>query len=82
MQISTIIIITLLILALYIYTAEKFDVVETVGKYIGNFMKDVMTGRFTKEPSEEHKQEIIEIAGQFKDKIRDTLDNIRRYAED
>ena len=82
MQISTIIIITLLIVALYIYTAERFDVVETVGKYVGNFMKDVITGRYIKEPSEDQKQKIIDITEQFKEKIRDTLKNIRRYAED
>ncbi len=82
MQISTIIIITLLIVALYIYTAERFDVVETVGKYVGNFMKDVITGRYIKEPSKDQKREIIGIADIIKDKIRDMLYNIRRYAED
>jgi hypothetical protein len=39
MKVSTIAIITLLILALYYYTAERFEIVQTVGQYVAQLVK-------------------------------------------
>lgn len=75
MKVSTVIIITLLILALYYYTAETFPVVKTVGKYIATMVKDAAVVRSIDEYSEEIKSDLRSIP----DKVTTIIENIRDY---
>jgi len=75
MKVSTVIIITLLILALYYYTAETFPMVKTVGKYIATAVKDAAVVRSIDEYSEEIKSDLRSIP----DKVTAILDNIKNY---
>ncbi|MEK6839448.1 MAG: hypothetical protein AABX72_00775 [Nanoarchaeota archaeon] len=75
MRVSTIIIITLLILALYYYTAESFPIVQTVGNYMANMVKDAAVVTSLEEYSGEIRNDLKRIP----EKITGIVDNIKDY---
>lgn len=75
MRISTIVIITLLILALYYYTAESFPIVQTVGKYMANMVKDAAVVTSLEEYSDEIRSDLKRIP----EKITNVVENVKDY---
>lgn len=70
MRISTIVLIILMILVLYYYTAQTFDVVETVGRYILTLAENAIT-------------DLKEAAGQEsqQDKEENIIDRIKKLLQ-
>ena len=84
MRFSTIVIITLLILALYYYTAETFNVVKTVGKYVFHVVKDAALVRSVDEYNNEVTNDIKSIPEKIKsipEKIVEIVKNIKKRFE-